>query len=317
MTRAKAAVIAIGGPTAAGKSSLAMMLAERLPVEIINFDSMQIYRGMDIGTAKPVYEDRNRVPHHLLDIIDPDESFSLGQYIPLFRRTVEQIASRGRLPLAVGGTGLYLRGALGGLFEGPERDEELREELRNLETGEPGKLYRMLRDKDPETASRTMPGDLVRIVRALEVYELSGMPISELQAEHSFGDRPFESNIYCLNPDRGQLYAWIDARVEGMMERGFLAEVTAMRDRGYGRDLNSMKALGYRELMAHLDGETSLEEAVTLIKRNTRRYAKRQLTWFRGEEGVRWLEYRDREELPGLADRIAKEGQSAGCRVQR
>lgn len=300
-------LVAIGGPTASGKSFLAMSLADLIPVEIINFDSMQVYRGMDIGTAKPDRGDRRAVPHHLLDIRDPDEPFSVGQYIPLFRETARAIVHRGRLPVAVGGTGLYLRGALGGLFEGPERDEELREELRQLESSDPGTLYRMLEERDPETASRTMPRDLVRVVRALEVLELTGTTISELQARHSFRDRPFQAAIYCLNPARDQLYRWIEERVEEMMEQGLLDEVEGLKARGYSRDLTSMKALGYRELMAYLDGEISLEEALELIVRNTRRYAKRQITWFRGEKGVRWLEYEEREEIPLLAERIAKE----------
>lgn len=307
MKGVKPAVIAIGGPTASGKSSLAMLLADLLPLEVINFDSMQVYRGMDIGTAKPGAEDLKKVPHHLLDIRDPDEPYSVGQYIPLFRETVEEITRRDRIPVAVGGTGLYLRGALGGLFEGPERNEALRKELEDLEADDPGILYSLLKGKDPETAARTMGTDLVRIIRALEVYELTGAPISELQREHAFRDRPFDASIYCLNPPREKLYMWVEERVDLMMEDGLLDEVRGLRERGYGRELTSMKALGYRELMAHLEGETTLEEAVGLIKRNTRRYAKRQLTWFRGEEGVKWLEYSHTDELPDFAERMAKE----------
>jgi tRNA dimethylallyltransferase len=307
MTGNKTRVVAIGGPTASGKSSLAMALGGLVPVELLSFDSMQVYRGMDIGTAKPDKEDRDKVPHHLLDIRDPDELFSVGQYTTLFRETVEDISSRGPLPVAVGGTGLYLRGALGGLFDGPQRDEDLREELWRQERDDPGTLYRMLEEKDPETASRNKPRDMVRIIRALEVFELTGISISELQREHSFRDRPFNAMVYCLNPERSTLYRWVEERVDRMMEQGLLDEVKALRDRGYGRELPSMKALGYRELMAHLDGETGLEEAVRLIKRNTRRYAKRQVTWFKAEEGVRWLEYETKEELPELAERIASE----------
>ncbi len=307
MTENKTPLIAIGGPTASGKSSLALALAALVRVEILNFDSMQIYRGMDIGTAKPDGAERKAVPHHLLDLRDPDEPFSVGQYIPLFRETVKNIAGRGGLPVAVGGTGLYLRGALGGIFEGPQRDDELRDEMRNSESEDPGFLYSMLEEKDPETACRTMPNDLVRIIRALEVLELTGTSISELQREHSFRDRPFDAAIYCLNPERETLYRWIEERVDLMMEEGFLEEVKELRDKGYGRHLPSMKALGYRDFMAHLDGETSLAEAVELIKRSTRRYAKRQITWFKGEEGVRWLDFSSRDEIPMFAKRIATE----------
>jgi len=307
MTLPKIPIIVIGGPTASGKSSLAMSLARLVQVEILNFDSMQIYRGMNIGTAKPDMGDRKAVPHHLLDLRDPDEPFSVGQYTPLFREVVSDINRRSCLPVAVGGTGLYLRGALGGLFEGPPRDDEVREGLRSLEKDDPGVLYLMLKEKDPETASRIKPRDMVRIVRALEVYELTGVSISELQREHSFRDRPFDATIYCLNPERATLYRWVEERVDQMMENGLLGEVKELRDKGYRRHLPSMKALGYRELMAHLDGETTLDEAVNLIKRNTRRYAKRQITWFKGEEGVRWLDFSDRDEIPKLAGRILKE----------
>jgi tRNA dimethylallyltransferase len=315
MIPVKPFVLAIGGPTASGKSHLSMALASLVPAQIINFDSLQIYRGMDIGTAKADAHECEKVPHHLLDLCDPDDPFSVGRYIPLFREAVGEISRQGDLPVAVGGTGLYLRGALGGLFDGPARDEDLRVCLRAQEEAEPGSLYRILKEKDPVTADRTMEGDLVRIIRALEVHELTGSPISRLQTEHAFGDSPFEAAIYCLNPVREALYSWIDERVETMMAAGFLEEVKGLRDSGYGRELTSMKGLGYRELMAHLDGETSLQGAVELIKRNTRRYAKRQLTWFRGEKKVRWLEYREREEIPELAERIGEEIKSSKFNV--
>ena len=316
MTSEKPFILAIGGPTASGKSALAMSLAARFPVQIVNFDSMQIYRGMDIGTAKAGIAQMKMVPHHLLDLCDPDQPFSVGKYIPLFRSAVKRIHESGDLPVAVGGTGLYLRGGLGGLFDGPERDEEFRNRMRDREAAEPGILYRLLGKRDPVTARKTMPGDIVRIIRALEVVELTGTPISKLQKEHSFGDRPYKTAVYCLHPDRENLYRWIDERVDRMIEKGLLGEVKGLKAKGYSRDLTSMKALGYREIMSHLDGETGLEEAVDLIKRNTRRYAKRQLTWFRGEKGVTWLEYREREEIPALAERIAQVVQSSGFRVK-
>ena len=200
MTISNARLVAVGGPTASGKSLLVMALAELIPIEIINFDSMQVYRGMDIGTAKPGGGDLKAVPHHLLDLNDPDETFSVGRYTPLFRATIKEIVGRGRLPVAVGGTGLYLRGALGGLFEGPKRDDDLRDELKDLEAETPGILYRQLEEKDPETASKITRNDMVRIIRALEVFELSGASISSLQREHSFRDRPYDAVIYCLNP---------------------------------------------------------------------------------------------------------------------
>ncbi len=316
MRWAKPLVLAVGGPTASGKSSLALILSSMIPIQIVNFDSMQVYRGMDIGTAKPGPEDRKKVPHHLLDLCDPDEPFSVGQFIPLFRKAVREIDHQEDLPVAVGGTGLYLRGGLGGLFDGPARDEGLRDELREQERSAPGSLFGLLKEKDPETAGRTMPNDLVRIVRALEVLQLTGKPISILQKEHAFSDQPFEALVFCLNPPRDRLYRWIGERVDRMIKKGFLEEVRGLKEKGYTGNLTSMKGLGYRELMVHLDGETSLQETIEQIKTNTRRYAKRQLTWFRGEKEVRWVEYDSREELPELAEKIAKKVQSLDLRVK-
>jgi tRNA dimethylallyltransferase len=265
---------------------------------------------MDIGTAKPDSAERAAIPHHLIDIRDPDDEFSMGQFIPLFRKAVEDISARGAIPVAVGGTGLYLRGALGGMFEGPGKDEVVRERLQEQEEAEPGYLYRLLKEKDPVTADKIKEGDLVRVIRALEVHELAGVPISQLHLEHAFEDRPFDDRIYCLSPERKTLYSWVEQRVDAMMVAGLVDEVKGLKERGYGRELASMRALGYRELMAHLDGETTLERAVELIKRNTRRYAKRQLTWFRKEADVTWFEYSQREELPLLAQRIANQVQA-------
>jgi len=310
MRTGKPLVLAIAGPTGAGKSSLAMTLASMIPVQIVNFDSMQIYRGMDIGTAKAGVDDRRRVPHHLLDIRDPDQAFSVGQFIPLFREAVMTVAGKGDLPVAVGGTGLYLRGGLGGLFDGPGRDEALRKELKALEKTSPGTLFRLLEKEDPETAGRVMANDLIRIIRAIEVLRLTGRPISEFQRGHAFTDRPFDSLIFCLDPPRGRLYSWISDRVDQMIRDGFLEEVRKLKKKGYGRDLGSMKALGYRELMAHLDGEITFSEAVDRIKSDTRRYAKRQMTWFRREKGVTWLDYQSREDIPGLAEKIVEIVQS-------
>jgi tRNA dimethylallyltransferase len=305
--RDKPFVLVITGPTASGKTALAMSLAASLSLEVINADSMQVYRGMDIGTAKPVAAEREQVRHHLIDIREPGEDFSVGEYTELFRAAVKDVAGRGRLPVAVGGTGLYIRGALGGLFPGPARDEAVRTSFQEQESAEPGTLFRLLGEVDPETAGRTRPEDLVRIIRALEVYQLTGIPISEHQKEHAFSDRPFKSRIVCLEPPRELLYSWIDARVDAMMETGFLEEVRKLRERGYGPELNSMKALGYRELQSFLDGQVELPEAVELIKRNTRRYAKRQLTWFRGEEDVTWLQFTDRAGVTALAEKVIGE----------
>ncbi|MFV1956552.1 MAG: tRNA (adenosine(37)-N6)-dimethylallyltransferase MiaA [bacterium] len=294
-------LLVIGGPTGSGKSDLAMRIAGILPSEIVNADSMQIYRFLDIGTAKPDEEQRRKVPHHLLDIRDPDEAFSVGDYIKLSRKVVGEIVHRSNLPIMVGGTGLYIRGAIGGIFPGPPRNEKLRCELLALDKEDKGILYRRLKEVDPASAGRIHQGDLVRIVRALEVMELKGEPISALQDKHRFSDRPFRTEMICIDPDRDLLYMWIDQRVDQMMEMGFLEEVRHLAESGFGRDLNSMQGLGYSELMSHLNEEVSLEDAVSLIKKNTRRYAKRQMTWFRGEDNVRWIKIEDREQIGDVA----------------
>jgi len=302
----KPLVLVIGGPTASGKSALSMKIAAVIPSEIVNADSMQVYRYMDIGTAKPGEKDRSFVPHHILDIRDPDESFSVGEYIELARLNVEAISSRGRLPIMVGGTGLYIRSAIGGLFSGPSRDQELRSRLLIREEKEEGALYKLLERADPVSAGRIHPSDTVRIVRALEVRELTGRTISSLQEEHRFSDRPFRTEIVCLDPPREQLYSSIDARVEKMMAKGLLDEVRSLAASGYGRELNSMRGLGYNEMRSHLAGELTLDDAVEAIKKNTRRYAKRQLTWFRGEEGVQWEKIENGRQLDVLTADIAR-----------
>ena len=297
----------ITGPTASGKSRLAMELARLLPMEIINADSMQVYRGMDIGTAKPDMEDRKTVPHHLLDIRDPDESFSVGEYNVLFREIVPLIAQSERLPVMVGGTGLYIRVALGGIFPGPPRDELLRENYLQREKEEPGALFRRLEKIDPVSSERINPGDLIRVIRALEVYDLTSKPISVHQEEHEFKEKPFRAELHCLSPPREKLVEWIDDRVDRMMENGFLEEVRNLKNLGYGPGLNSMKGLGYRELMAYLSGDMDFLQAVDLIKRNTRRFAKRQMTWFRAEKDVHWHHIESEGDLIGLAETMAED----------
>ena len=300
-------VLVIGGPTASGKSTLAMELAKILPVEIINADSMQVYRGMDIGTAKPGPVERKQVVHHLIDIRDPDEMFSAGEYADLFRQTVSSVIERGKLPVMVGGTGFYIRVALGGIFPGPARDEELRKKLQYEENSDPGSLFRRLAKDDPSSAVRIHEGDTKRIIRALEVLILTGRPISVHQREHAFADHPFETRFFCLNSPREILYQWIEERVDRMIQRGLPGEVRGLLEKGFNPGLNSMKGLGYKEITAHLMGDTGIEEAIGLIKRNSRRFAKRQMTWFRGEPDIRWKEVRSRENLTTLAGEIARE----------
>lgn len=280
-------IVVLCGPTASGKSSLACSLTDYFDFEIVSADSRQIYRLMDIGTAKPTAEEQARAPHHLIDIIDPDEEFSVADYLDRAGKAIVEISERGKTPLVVGGTGLYVRALTEGLATVPSSDELLREELHHFEREEgPGALYRRLQLVDPCQAEKIHPNNLVRVVRALEVYELTGIPMSEYQQQHQFGGAPYRVLKIFLQWPREELYARIEARVDQMITDGLVQEVEQLLTSGYNSGLKSMKAIGYREIIEHLSGETSLEEAISLIKRETRRYAKRQETWFKKEKSI-------------------------------
>lgn len=284
-------LLIIAGPTAVGKTELSLSLAEELGAEIVSADSMQVYRGMDIGTAKPSAAERARVAHHMLDVAGPTDEFSTGDYLRMAEAAIADIRARGKTPLVVGGTGLYIRALTDGIFEGPGADRAFRDGLIERERVEgPGTLHRELAASDPEAASRIHPSDLRRIVRALEVFHASGVPISEVHREHRAGSIPRPVRIAGLTRDRRELYARIEMRVDAMMSAGFLNEVERLRDSGCRRDMVSMHALGYKQMMAYMDGEYQMDEAVRLIKRDTRHYAKRQFTWFNREGRVRWVD---------------------------
>lgn len=286
-------LLCILGPTAVGKTELAIELAKRLDGEIISADSRQVYKLMDIGTAKPTPQQRKLIPHHLIDCVYPDQPFSAAEFVRLAEEAISDIRRRGKVPLLVGGTGLYFRALVDGLFEGPGADEELRRRLREeARLFGPQHLHAKLMQVDPEAALRIHPNDLVRVIRSLEVYEKTGRSISQLQRQWR-SDRPKHPFIaFCLSRERGELYSRIEERVDRMMEMGFLEEVRMLLDMGYGRDLPSMQAFGYRELAAHLCGEIGLEEAVRGIKRRTRRFARRQIIWFRGDKRLIWVDAR-------------------------
>ncbi len=275
-------LVILAGPTGVGKTGLALELADRLQAEIVGADSMQIYRFMDIGTAKPTLEERSRVAHHLIDIRNPDEEYSAADYARDATRAISEIHARGKLPLLVGGTGLYIQAVVYGIFEGPGRDETYRAHLREL-AEEYGNfaIYQKLETVDPLTARRLHPNDLVRIIRALEVFHLTGIPISAYQATATTPLAAFAPCFLVLTTERETLYEWIEARVDAMIAAGLVDEVQELLEQGYHADLNSMKSLGYKEIAAFLQGQADLPTAITLIKRNSRRYAKRQLTWFR------------------------------------
>jgi len=285
-------VLVIVGPTASGKSELALRLAMELDGEIVNADSMQVYRGMDIGTAKPDPQQRLTVPHHLIDVAAPDHPFSAADYAESAALAVSDIASRGKRPIVVGGTGLYIRALLNGLVDSPSGAGEIRQKLQDeaRQLGNAAMLER-LRRVDPDAAARMHPNNLVRIIRALEVHELTGAPLSRHQQRHGFSDSRFEARRIGIQVERSVLYRRIEERVEHMLTAGLLDEVRGLLAAGCDRSLKSMRAIGYKEAAAFLYGECSHADMVDLIKRDTRRYAKRQLTWFRGESDIIWLEY--------------------------
>ena len=290
------------GPTAVGKTDLALLLAKKTQGEVISMDSMQIYRGMDIGTAKPTKEERAAVPHHLIDTNALSESSDMGSYLRLVKEKEAEVVSRGKRPLLVGGTAMYVKGLVEGLFDGPGRDESLREELRAI-LAEKGPEYlrdEVLRPLDPVSAERLHPNDTLRVIRAIEVSKLSGKPFSE-QTKQWNRKAPIENyRMVGLTMPRELLYKRIEKRVDLMMEAGLEAEVRKLMQEGLEKNLTAAQAIGYKELIAYVHGEYALERAVELIKRNTRRFAKHQLTWFRNNLESEWYDvtkYPDREKL--------------------
>ncbi|HXE98388.1 MAG TPA: tRNA (adenosine(37)-N6)-dimethylallyltransferase MiaA [Dongiaceae bacterium] len=285
-------ILIICGPTASGKSDLALRLAHELDAEIVNADSMQIYRGLDIGTAKPSKEQQAEIRHHLIDVVEPDRQFSAADYAAAADAAIRDIAGRGKRVIVAGGTGLYIRALVKGLVDSPGGAGELRLALQD-EADRDGNeaMLERLRQVDPDLAAGLHPNNLVRIIRALEVYRLTGIPLSRHQKEHAFATRRYETLQIGVSVERGLLYRRIDERVERMLAAGLLNEVSGLLEAGFGRDLKSMRSIGYKEAAAHLCGELSAEEAVRLIKRDTRHYAKRQLTWFKADPDILWFEY--------------------------
>jgi len=287
-----APVIAVVGPTAAGKSALALALARERGGEIVCCDSLQVYRGLDIGSAKATPAERAAVPHHMLDVADPDEPFSAAEYSRQARAALAAITGRGRLAVVAGGTGLYLRALLHGLFEGPSRDEALRGRLERiaLRRGD-SSLHRMLAAVDPEAAARIAPRDRLRVVRALEVFRATRRPISE---HHRAGSDPLRGHdvlVLGLDPPRDALREAVERRTADMLARGLVDEARRLLDRGYGPHLRPLRAIGYKQAVAVARGEMEADPARRAIVAETMRYAKRQMTWFRHQaEGVRWFE---------------------------
>ena len=286
-TPRKIPLLVICGPTASGKTRLALELAATLPIEVISADSRQIYRGMDIGTAKATPEERACVPHHLLDVVAPDEPFSAADFMRLGREAITGIHQRGKLAVVVGGTGLYLDALTRGLVTAPGEDPLLRQELAELEAqhGE-GALHRRLQEVDPDAAGRLKPRDHQRIIRALEVFALCGETLSALQERHAFSDGPYEVISIGLEVERSLLYRRIDARATTMFSSGLLEEAQSLLDQGFSRELKALRTIGYREALSYLCGESTLTTALEHTQQESRRYAKRQMTWFRKNNSI-------------------------------
>ena len=308
-------MVILTGPTAVGKSALSIALAKALDTGIISADSMQVYKHMDIGSAKITPEEMQGVPHALIDVYEPDEPFHVVQFQHDAKAAMEQFWDKGKLPLVVGGTGFYIQALLYDVdFSEEDADLKLRQKYAQLAQSEGAEaLHAQLAQVDPQAAGQIHANNIKRVIRALEFYEKTGTPISAHNAAERAKQSPYGFAYFVLTDRREHLYKRIDARVDAMMEQGLLGEVKKLRDMGYTRDLVSMQGLGYKELLAYLDGECSLDEAVYMIKRDTRHFAKRQLTWFRRERDVIWVDkpafdYNEDKILSYMLQEIEKRG---------
>lgn len=293
--QSKRKLLILTGPTAVGKTSLSIDLAKSIGGEIISADSMQVYKYMDIGSAKIMPEEMEGIPHHLIDVLDPRQEFNVFRFQEMAKEAIEKIYCRGHVPIVVGGTGFYIQALLYDIdFAKQEDHAALRQRLEETAREKGGEfLHDWLKKVDPASAAAIHPNNRKRIIRALEFYELNGAPISQHNREQRQKEAAYCHRYFVLNEDRETLYQKIDRRVEKMMEKGLLDEVKKLKEMGYERSLVSMQGLGYKEILAYLDGECTLEEAVFSIKRDTRHFAKRQLTWFRRERDVIWIAKKD------------------------
>ncbi len=288
----KPRILVIAGPTASGKSDLAIDLALQLAGEIVCADSLTVYRGLDIGSAKPTAEQRRRVPHHLLDIREPTRPFTAAAFRHEAARAISDILQRGKRPIVAGGSGLYLRVLLRGLTDAPGEDPALRQKLKRWADQEgSAALLEELRRVDPQTASRCHPNNLPRLLRALEVWHTAGIPLSRFHERHGFNETPYDPLFLALDVPRETLYRRIDQRVTTMLEAGLLTEVEGLLRAGVPADAKPLQAIGYKEVTAHLRGELTFEAMTELIRLNTRHLAKRQITWLRREPDVHWVAY--------------------------
>jgi tRNA dimethylallyltransferase len=320
-------VIILLGPTGVGKTAVSILLAKHLNTEIISSDSMQIYKHMDIGTAKPSKEEQHTVKHHMIDIVEPWESYSTGEYIKAVQPIMDSLHKNGKIPIVVGGTGLYIRAMTRGIFKGPSADWDLRNELLEIEKVSPGYLYEYLKSLDPVAASKIMPTDTRRIIRALEVCLKTNSVMSEMH-QLLTQPLPYEFIKIGITRDRKELYMMIEQRVDKMIEQGLVDEVKRVmeliKSKGYRQEAighrkgeslpiaycqlpmacSSMQAIGYKEIAMHLNGQISLDEAISLVKKRSRNYAKRQFTWFKKEEGIQWIDVAGIHELSDILQKV-------------
>lgn len=287
----KKPLIIVSGPTAVGKTALSIQLAKRIGGEIVSADSMQVYRGMDIGSAKVTKEEMSGVPHHLIDILDPSEDFNVALFQKLAKKAVEDIIFRGRIPIVAGGTGFYIQALLYDIdFTETKEELSFRHDMELLAKEEGSeKLHEMLREVDPESAENIHAHNVKRVIRALEFFRLTGEKISAHNEKERQKESPYNFLHYVVNTERQLLYERIDSRVDQMIADGLVKEVQSLMDKGCTKDMVSMQGLGYKEILSYLNGQCSLEQAVYIIKRDTRHFAKRQLTWFKREKDVIWL----------------------------
>lgn len=299
-------VIVIVGPTCSGKTKLSLSIAQKLNTEIISADSRQIYRYLTIGTAKPSVKELSNIKHHFIDRCEPNENFNVYQFEREALEVIKSLHSQGKIPIVVGGSGLYIKSLIDGIFQVPDANEELKNELNYIKTNKGiNGLYEMLKDIDPISANSMLPQNWKRVMRAIEVYKITGRFIWQLQGEY---ERDIKLNFYQfgLNWNRAELYGNINSRVDEMIESGLLEEVESLLSKGFSQELNSMNTVGYKELIHYLEDKDSLENAINLIKRNTRRFAKRQLTWFRKDKRILWFDVDSKTSFDKLAEEIIK-----------
>jgi len=304
-------VLAIVGPTASGKTALSILLAEKLHGEIISADSRQIYKYLDIGTAKPASEDLQRIPHHFINVLNPDQEYNAAEYGEQARNRIGMLLQKRIQPVIAGGSGLYIRAIIDGFFNGPGKDPEIRERLeREVKESGAQMLFEKLKRIDPVSAANMDTSKVRRVIRALEVYSITGKPISDFHSAQET-EAPFEVVQYALEWERKTLYDRINYRVDEMLKKGLIEEVRELKNRGYLSGMNALNTVGYKEAFEFIEGKLTMEEMVRLIKQNTRHYAKRQLTWFRADKRIRWIPMDEQTSWNETAEMIQKEFQSS------